>query len=153
MKVPGKSWTWLANQKRQVDFLSSCLLGLLSCLIRNTQTVFKQSAALEAETLDILAIEYNRIHALAKDAIHLVEGLDAVLRSLECAIRAHAEMDKRDVAIWQATQDALHHRREMFHSTKLRLSSIDQRLKNVINLVRHPFTSLFGEAPNHRAGL
>jgi len=112
---------------------------LVSCLIV-AQIVFEQSAVLEAEASDLLAIEYNRIHALAKDAIHLVEGLDAVLRSLECAIRAHAEMDKRDVAMWQATQDALHHRKEMFHSTKLRLSSIDQRLKNVINLVRHPFT-------------
>src|SRR5947207_11499 len=58
-----------------------------------------------------------------------------------------AEMDTRDVAIWQATQDALHHRREMFYSTRLRLSSIDQRLKNVINLVRHPFKiSSFGKA-------
>lgn len=105
--------------------------------------VFEQSAALEAEASDLLAIEYNRNHALAKDAIYLVEGLDAVLRSLECTIRAHDEMDKHDFALWQATKDALNHRREMFHSTRLRLASIDQRLKNVINLVRYSLKSFF----------
>jgi hypothetical protein len=65
----------------------------------------------------------------------MIESLDAALRSIECVIQAHTNIYKEDLVIWQAVQDALHHRREMFHSTRLRVLSIHQRLKNVINLV------------------
>lgn len=94
---------------------------------------FEHSAKLDIDTSELLAIDYNSIHHLSKDSIHLVEGLDAVLRSLECALRCHNEMEHNS-DVWKVTQDALHYRREMFHSTRLRMISVEQRLKNVINL-------------------
>jgi hypothetical protein len=104
----------------------------------NGQSIFERSAQLEIDSAELLAIDYNSIHNLAKDAIHMVEGLDASLRSLECALRYHSEMEKLqkdDPAIWEAIHRSLHYRREMFHSTRLRMLSVDQRLKNIINMV------------------
>lgn len=84
----------------------------------------------------MLNIDYPRIHTLAKDAIHFVEGVDATLRSLQCVVTAHSATATHQDSIWRGTNDAFNHRIEMFQSTKLRLTSVDQRLKNVINLVR-----------------
>ncbi len=74
----------------------------------------------------------------------MVEGLDAVLRSLESALRYHSEMEhpqKHDPAIWEAIHGSLHYRKEMFHSTRLRMLSVEQRLKNVINMVGYSNSS------------
>ncbi|KAF8851593.1 hypothetical protein BDZ45DRAFT_695785 [Acephala macrosclerotiorum] len=101
------------------------------------KSIFEHSAQLEIDSSELLAIDYNSIHDLAKDAIHMVEGLDAVLRSLECALHYHSEIEKLqedDPAIWEAIHRCLHYRKEMFHSTRLRMLSVDQRLKNVINM-------------------
>jgi hypothetical protein len=109
----------------------------------NGQIIFEHSAQLDTDSSQLLNIDYHGIHNLAKDAVHLVEGLDAVLRSLECALRYHSEIEKHDPIIWNATHDALHHRREMFHSTRLQMLSVEQRLKNVINMVGHFSSSSF----------
>ncbi|KAJ6444935.1 para-nitrobenzyl esterase [Purpureocillium lavendulum] len=98
------------------------------------KTVFEEAAALEGRAFASLTINYHHIHAVAKEALHMIEGVDAVLRSLASATQAHAEMDARDTTVWKAAHDALQHRAEMFFSTRLRLASIDQRLKNCINL-------------------
>ncbi|KAI1773001.1 hypothetical protein F4818DRAFT_424582 [Hypoxylon cercidicola] len=108
-------------------------------LARNEEIiVFEQSSLPGPGELGPLEIDYRRIHHRAKDAIHLVEVLDAVILSLECAINEHTDMQrdmKRDAElIWKTEHDELRHRRETFRSTRLRLSSIDQRLRNVINL-------------------
>ena len=97
--------------------------------------MFEQSARLDIDIVELPAIDYNSIHNLAKDAIHLVEGLDAVLRSLECALQCHSEIVENKSDIWTATQDALRYQREMFHSTRLRMRSVEQRLSNIINMV------------------
>lgn len=94
----------------------------------NGKSIFEHSAQLGIDSSEQLAINYNSIHDLAKDAIHMVEGLDAVLRSLECALRYHSEMEKLqkdDLAIWEATHRSLDYRKEMFHSTRLRMLSVD----------------------------
>ncbi|KAH9904159.1 hypothetical protein F4778DRAFT_780840 [Xylariomycetidae sp. FL2044] len=98
--------------------------------------VFEQSSFIGSSELDLLEFDYKKIHNIAKGAMHLIEGVDAALRSLECVIGHHAEAptDSRDGIVWRATHDALRHRRELFYSTRLRLTSIDQRLKNIINL-------------------
>jgi hypothetical protein len=114
----------------------------------NGQSIFEHSAQLEIDGSELLAIDYNSIHNLAKDAIHMVEGLDSVLRSLECALRYHNEMEKLrkdDTAIFEAIHRSLHYRREMFHSTRLRMLSVDQRLKNIINMVRYPIIFPFAK--------
>jgi hypothetical protein len=88
--------------------------------------------------LTVFAVDYSKIHSLAKDTIHQEEGLDAALRSLECALRHHGEIYEHDTEMWKFTQDALYHRREMFYSTRLRMVSVEQRLKNIINMVSLP---------------
>lgn len=100
--------------------------------------MFKQSAAFEDEGSDQVSVDYSYIHAVSKDAIHLLEGVDATIRSLECTIQAHSETQATDTFAWSGARDNLRLRRELFHSTRLRLLSIDQRLKNVINLVSSP---------------
>jgi hypothetical protein len=109
----------------------------------NGQRTFEHLAQLETDSSKLFEIDYHGIHNLAKDAIHLVEGLDAVLRSLECTLSCHSKIEKHDFVIWNATHDALHYRREMFHSTRLRMLSVEQRLKNVINMVGHFSSSPF----------
>lgn len=109
----------------------------------NGQSTFEHSAQLGSNDSERIAINYNGIHNLAKDAIHMVEGLDAVLRSVECALRCHSEIEKDDSVVWTATHNALQYRKEMFHSTRLRMVSVEQRLKNVINLVGLLISSYF----------
>lgn len=116
------------------------------------QVIFQQAAALEAAGSGIFSINYNHIHRLAKEGLHLIEGVDGALRSLDRAIETHADIGRTNVTIHRATQDALYHRREMFHSTRLRLLSVDQRLKNVINFVCATFL-LLRLPSNARAGL
>lgn len=137
----GNCWIFLAQLKRCVILVSVSKSSLVANC--NGQIIFEHSAQLDTDSSQLLNIDYHGIHNLAKDAIHLVEGLDAALRSLECALRCHSEIEKHDPVIWNATHDALHHRREMFHSTRLRMLSVEQRLKNVINMVGHFSSSSF----------
>lgn len=104
---------------------------------RDRQGIFEHSAQLEINDSELNSKDYKNIHNLAKDAIHMVEGLDAALRSVECALHYHGEVEKHDALIWTATHNALQYRKEMFHSTRLRMVSVEQRLKNVINMVGH----------------
>lgn len=106
------------------------------------QKMFRQSAAFEEEGPDLVPVDYGYIHAVSKDAIHLLEGVDAALRSMECTIQAQSETRTVDTFASSTARDALRHRKELFHSTRLRLVSIDQRLKNIINLVGSPFLAL-----------
>lgn len=142
--IDESAWKLLDRSREAERVRDSCFrLGCKEFLMTNYsgQSTFEQSAQLEIDSSKLLAIDYNDIHSLAKDVIHLVEGLDAVLRSLECVLRYHSEIEKHDSVIWKATHDALHHRREMFHSTRLRMLSAEQRLKNVINMVGHSSSS------------
>jgi len=144
--IDESAWKLLDLSREAERVRYSCFrLGCKEFLVANCngQSTFEHSAQLEIDSSKLLAIDYNGIHNLAKDAIHLVEGLDAVLRSLECVLRYHGEIEKHDSVIWKATHDALHYRREMFHSTRLRMLSVEQRLKNVINMVGHSSSSSF----------
>ncbi|KAI0166766.1 hypothetical protein GGR52DRAFT_555448 [Hypoxylon sp. FL1284] len=97
--------------------------------------VFKQSSSITAPgERGLMEINYSRIHHRAKDALHLIEAVEAVLLTLECALGEHADMERDRGLIWKIEHDKLRHRKESFRSTRLQLSSIDQRLKNVINL-------------------
>ena len=82
-------------------------------------------------------INFYEVHAVSKNVMYVIEGLDAALRSLDCAIERHSRLyEQYRSQIGRTTHDALLYRREMFHSTRLRMSSAQQRLGNIINLVR-----------------
>jgi len=77
-------------------------------------------------------------HAVAKNAVFSIEGLDAVLRALDMAITYHEDGEPpqdRNLA-WKRTHKALLYRRELFHSTRLRSLSSQNRIQNIISLVR-----------------
>lgn len=108
--------------------------------------LFNQSKQSGAVTKDKLAVDYTDVHLLAKDAIHLVEGVDATLRSLRCVLDAHDELKALKTEdeygkIWKSTTEALKYRIEMLQSTRLRLASVDKRLQNIINLAFNLSTS------------
>lgn len=81
-------------------------------------------------------VNFYGVHAVSKSVIYVIEGLDASIRSLDCAIERHSRFYKQNPSpIRDATHDALLYQRELFHSTRLRMSSAQLRLGNIINLV------------------
>ncbi|PVH70360.1 hypothetical protein DL98DRAFT_661200 [Cadophora sp. DSE1049] len=123
-----------ASLEAWYELIDESAWKLLDLSRQAERRTFEYSAQLGINGSERIIIDYNGIHNLAKDAIHMVESLDAVLRSVECALRCHSEKEKDDFVIWTATHNALQCRKEMFHSTRLRMVSVEQRLKNVINL-------------------
>ena len=106
------------------------------------QQTFQDTRRLDLASAGSHAIDFYKVHAVAKNAIYIIESLDAALRSLDGAIARHTDMSNQHPSpIWRATHDALLYRKELFHSTGLRMSSAHQRLRNAINLV---CCSLFG---------
>ncbi|KAM5471201.1 hypothetical protein MauCBS54593_003541 [Microsporum audouinii] len=79
-------------------------------------------------------VDLHHAHTVAKNAIFMLEGLDATLRSLDAAIIYHQEISDIYPTIWRATHNTLLHRRELFQATKLRTISVEKRLTNIINL-------------------
>jgi len=80
--VDESAWNLLDLSREAERVCYSCFrLGCKDFLVAdcNEQSTFEHSAQLEIDSSKLLAIDYNGIHSLAKDAIHLVEGLDAVL--------------------------------------------------------------------------
>src|SRR5690349_8598736 len=110
------------------------------------QRVFAEASALKGTLAHVPEIDLVLAHAVAKNAIYRVEGIDAVLRSLNMALACHEESapaaQDRSVVAWQRAQKALVYRKELFHSTKLRSLSSQSRVQNIIELVCFlPFNS------------
>ena len=72
----------------------------------------------------------------------MIEGLDAILRLLESVLKYHDEMMSGGLPISETIERALKYRKELFHSTRLRTLSSEQRVKNVISLVSQPHHNL-----------
>lgn len=102
------------------------------------QYIFRQAESLNKTRTTPLAIDYERIHYIAKEALFLIEGVDAAIRTLDCVSQNHSRNFHGSAVTRNAVQDALAHRREVLASTRLRLTSLDQRIKNIINLVSQP---------------
>ncbi|EFE32211.1 uncharacterized protein ARB_01102 [Trichophyton benhamiae CBS 112371] len=120
---------------------------------------FKGTRDLDASFPGPPVVDIYYVHTIAKNAIFMLEAVDATLRSLDAAIAHHQELsytisppqknkkeenrkilhlvngtsDKRS-PIWRATQGMLLHRRELFQATRLRTISVEKRLTNIINL-------------------
>ena len=104
------------------------------------QRVFAEASALKGNQPHVSEIDLVLAHAVAKNAIYRIEGIDAVLRSLDAALACHEESAPsprdREVAAWKKAQTALLYRRELFHSIRLRSLSSQSRIQNIIQLVR-----------------
>ncbi|KAM5451273.1 hypothetical protein MaudCBS49596_003979 [Microsporum audouinii] len=100
----------------------------------NTVDAFQGTRDLNSSFPGPPVVDLHHAHTVAKNAIFMLEGLDATLRSLDAAIIYHHEISDIYPTIWRATHNTLLHRRELFQATKLRTISVEKRLTNIINL-------------------
>ena len=86
-------------------------------------------------TKDSLEDHFTGLHNLAKHTIYLRENCDAALATLE-GLRDHHEtvIGKSPSSYQRFTHQALKYRRTLFESTQRRLSSLDARISNIIQL-------------------
>jgi hypothetical protein len=80
-------------------------------------------------------LDLAHVHTIAKNAVYMIEGLDAAIRLVESAMFSHDACLRLDNALWQKTHRLLHYRRELLHSSRLRTVSSWERIKNTIDLV------------------
>ncbi|KAH7120255.1 hypothetical protein B0J13DRAFT_162132 [Dactylonectria estremocensis] len=83
--------------------------------------------------------DFRRPHVIAKDTIYMLEGLDAALLCLESVSNRHHALRENNACglntdEWENTEQSLEYRKQLFHSTKLRTSSTNQRMQTAINL-------------------
>lgn len=122
----------------KVSFPSLPHFRLTYCGVRSliiTQLAFNDTKALNTKLTGASALDLYDAHLISKNAIHMLEGLNAALRSVDAVIAHHREAFSNGLPIWRVTHDSLRHHKELFHSTHLRISSIQKRLANVIQLV------------------
>ncbi|KAF1990353.1 hypothetical protein K402DRAFT_401202 [Aulographum hederae CBS 113979] len=82
------------------------------------------------------AINFVALHNTAKHTIYLIEGFNAILTTLD-ALRAthkHNHSDMKPSALISNTQAAFRHRKSLFQSSHLRLTSLEKRMQNLISL-------------------
>ncbi|KAF7507906.1 hypothetical protein GJ744_009940 [Endocarpon pusillum] len=97
------------------------------------------------------AMEYNALHDLsstpdfvglhnvAKHIVYMKEGIDAALATHQSMLQNHEQRyqiksSKTPEPIPKATHSALQHQGELFRSISIRLTSLDRRMQNIINL-------------------
>jgi len=80
-------------------------------------------------------VDLSVLHTVAKNAIFMIEGLNAVLRTLDSATASHADATHNTSRHWKNIHRSLRYRAELFQSTMLRTVSSQERIKNVIDLV------------------
>lgn len=106
-------------------------------LIRTEEEDIFQRARMLKSTAEsaVTDLDLHRIHTSAKNAIFMIEALDAAIRLVDSTLSDHELFGQRGNRVWENTHRHLHHRRELFHSTKLRTISCQGRIKNTIDLV------------------
>jgi hypothetical protein len=85
-------------------------------------------------------LDFRRPHIIAKDTIYMLEVLDAAILCLESVSNRHHVLRENNPSglktdIWENTEQSLEYKKQLFHSTKLRISSTSQRMHTAINLV------------------
>lgn len=106
-------------------------------LIRTEEEDIFQRARMLKSTAEsaVTDLDLHRIHTSAKNAIFMIEALDAAIRLVDSTLSDHELFGQRGDRVWENTHRHLHHRRELFHSTRLRTISCQARIKNTIDLV------------------
>ncbi|KAF8247603.1 hypothetical protein K440DRAFT_643672 [Wilcoxina mikolae CBS 423.85] len=90
-------------------------------------------------------VDFQRLHNLAKHIIHLKEGSDAILYSLEALQKCHKDMGEGMVR--DATKRNFDYTANLFRSTNVRLEALEKKVDNTINLAFH----LVGQQDTRRA--
>jgi hypothetical protein len=74
------------------------------------------------------------VHIVAKNTIYSVEALESAIRTVHRAIDCHAVVMKESAAR-ESTRQSLLYCIELLYSTRQRTLSVENRMKNVVNLV------------------
>ncbi|KFY83638.1 hypothetical protein V498_07911 [Pseudogymnoascus sp. VKM F-4517 (FW-2822)] len=101
--------------------------------------------AIEEKTLDRAhsrdptdEMDFVGLHNVAKHIIFLKEGSDAILLTLENMLAHHKHLletgSSSGADAWEATQVRLKYKDGLFQSVSLRVTSLDKRMQNIINL-------------------
>jgi Mg2+ and Co2+ transporter CorA len=88
-------------------------------------------------------MDFAGLHNVSKHITHLREGSDAALHTLKRLVehvKRRTSESTSATRINEQTRDSLEHCETLFHSTKLRLLSLESRMANVINLSFHLVT-------------
>jgi Mg2+ and Co2+ transporter CorA len=88
-------------------------------------------------------MDFAGLHNVSKHVTHLREGSDAALHTLERFVehvKRRTSESTSATRINEQIRDSLEHCETLFHSTKLRLLSLESRMANVINLSFHLVT-------------
>ncbi|KAH6857054.1 hypothetical protein B0I37DRAFT_390079 [Chaetomium sp. MPI-CAGE-AT-0009] len=102
------------------------------------QDIFQRARMLKSTTESTVTdLDLHRMHTSAKNAVFMIEALDAAIRLVDSTLSDHELFGQRGDRVWENTQRHLRHRRELFHSTKLRTVSCQARIKNTVDLAFH----------------
>ncbi|KAL2154657.1 hypothetical protein VTH82DRAFT_3333 [Thermothelomyces myriococcoides] len=112
--------------------------GVTTLVRTEEQEVFDRTRLLWSnESSSIGNVALHRLHTSAKNALFMLEALDAAVRLAETAISAHEPLRQRGGIVSENTHLHLRHRLELFHSTRLRMLSCQARIKNTVDLAFH----------------
>jgi Mg2+ and Co2+ transporter CorA len=82
-------------------------------------------------------IDFVGLHNIAKHIVHLRESSDAILHTVRAISKDHASRSlaaKNLSPVIQAVECALHYRTGVFNSTYMRITSMEKRAQNLIQL-------------------
>lgn len=80
-------------------------------------------------------VDFHSLHDISRGCIFMLESLEGAMLTLETMVdhlRTSRTSSRRRLT--NAVIHALEHRRRTFHSTSMRLSSLDKRIQNIIGL-------------------
>jgi hypothetical protein len=84
------------------------------------------------------ALDFVGLHMLSKHQIYLVEATEAVTATLTSVKEYHDRITQGSTLASSSTRETrngFHHRGTLLKSTHLRLTSLEKRTRNMINLV------------------
>lgn len=106
-------------------------------VFRRTRTL--GSTAANTSSPIVVDFDLHQMHTSAKNAVFMLEALDAAIRLSDAALSDHEAAQRgtsaNDSRVWLSTHHLLRHRHELFHSLKLRTVSCQARIKNTVDLV------------------
>ncbi|KAH7244534.1 uncharacterized protein BKA55DRAFT_574050 [Fusarium redolens] len=114
--------------------------GVTRAARRTEQEVFNFVRCGRTVPRHIGQIDFRRPHIIAKDTIYMLEVLDAAILCLESVSNRHHALRENNSSgfntdKWENTEQSLEYKKQLFHSTKLRILSTNQRMQTAINLL------------------
>ena len=140
LQVDGTLWS-LASVFRHIELVgrSNIQCSKSSSLVEHRLLMTRKSVLHDP----LMSPDFVGMHNVAKHIIFLKEGSRAILATLTAMLREHRRLSQvanSNSAGYNAkeTHAALEYQEELFRSIAFRAFSINERMQNIINLVRYP---------------